>query len=121
MLVFLREWLETYDEQAVIQSNKEKLELEERTLKAYNTELLALEKQDKKNKDDYKRIVKLYKLIDDEEAKVKEAKKILKTTQKIKYVKRDAVRKIIAAWLITVPAAALLSAMIFFMIKGMLI
>jgi PiT family inorganic phosphate transporter len=31
------------------------------------------------------------------------------------------VKKIIAAWVITVPAAAVLSAMIFFMIKGMLI
>ncbi len=118
---FLREWLETYDEHALIQSSKEKLEKKERTLKAYHHELSTLEKQEKKSKDDYKRIVKLYKLIDDEEDLLKEAKKALKTTQKIKYVKRDAVRKIIAAWLITVPAAALISAMIYFMIKGMLI
>ena len=62
-----------------------------------------------------------FKFIDDEEAMIKEAKKALKSARKIKYVKRDAVKKIIAAWVITVPAAALLSAMIFFMIKGMLI
>ena len=36
------------------------------------------------------------------------------------YDKRDAVKKIIAAWIITVPAAAVLSAAIFFMIKGIM-
>jgi len=118
---FLREWLETYNEKELIHSGKEVLNNEVKTLKAFNTELSSLDSKDKKSKDDYKRIVKLYKLIDDEEEKVKGAKKALKSTEKIKYVKRDAVRKIIAAWVITVPAAALLSAMLFFMIKGMLI
>jgi PiT family inorganic phosphate transporter len=118
---FLREWMDTYDEKALIESEKEILENEERILKAYHGELESIEAKDKKAKEDYKRIVKLYKLIDDEEAKVKEAKKALKSTEKIKYVKRDAVRKIIAAWVITVPAAAIISAMIYFMIKGMLI
>jgi PiT family inorganic phosphate transporter len=118
---FLREWLDSYDEKAVIESEKELIEDEQRNLKAYQSELHTLEGKDKKAKDDYKRIVALYKLIDDEADKLKEAKKALKSTEKIKYVKRDAVRKIIAAWVITVPAAAIISAMIFFMIKGMLI
>jgi len=118
---FLREWLDSYDEKALIESEKELIENEQRNLKAYQSELQTLQAKDKKSKDDYKRIVTLYKLIDDEEEKVKEAKKALKSTEKIKYVKRDAVRKIIAAWVITVPAAAIISAMIFFMIKGMLI
>jgi len=118
---FLREWMDSYDEKALIESEKEIIENEERTLKAYHGELDSIESKEKKSKEDYKRIVALYKLIDDEKEKVKEAKKALKSTEKIKYVKRDAVRKIIAAWVITVPAAALISAMIFFMIKGMLI
>ncbi len=118
---FLREWMDNYDEKALIESEKEILEDEERTLKAYHGELETIEAKEKKGKDEYKRIVNLYKMIDDEEDKVKEAKKALKSTEKIKYVKRDAVRKIIAAWVITVPAAAILSALIFFMIKGMLI
>lgn len=118
---FLREWMDTYDEKALIESEKELIEDEQRNLKAFQSELHTLESKDKKAKDDYKRIVALYKLIDDEEDKLKEAKKALKSTEKIKYVKRDAVRKIIAAWVITVPAAAIISAMIFFMIKGMLI
>lgn len=118
---FLREYLNNYDEKAVIESEKEILEDEERTLKAYHGELETIEAKEKKGKEDYKRIVNLYKMIDDEEDKVKEAKKALKSTEKTKYVKREAVKKIIAAWVITVPAAAILSAMIFFMLKGMLI
>ena len=118
---FLREYLDNYDEKALIESEKEILEDEERTLKAYHSELGTIEAKEKKGKEDYKRIVNLYKMIDDEEDKVKEAKKALKSTEKIKYVKRDAVKKIVAAWVITVPAAAILSALIFFVIKGMLI
>jgi PiT family inorganic phosphate transporter len=118
---FLREWLDKYNKKDVIVHEKEIIVDETKTLKAYNSELEALELKEKKNKDNYKRIVALYKLIDDEEARIKEAKKVLKHAKKIEYVKRDAVKKIIAAWVITVPAAALLSAMIFFMIKGMLI
>ncbi len=118
---FLREWLDNYDEKEVIKYEKEIIHDEQKNLKAYQAELHSLDAKEKKSKENYKRIVTLYKLIDDEEDKIKEAKKVLKSTQKIKYVKRDAVKKIIAAWVITVPAAALLSAMIFFMIKGMLI
>ncbi len=80
-----------------------------------------LEKKSKKEKADYKRIVQLYQLIDDEEEKIKEAKKEIKTAKKVQYVKRDTVKKIIAAWVITVPIAAILSAMVFFMIKGIVL
>ncbi len=119
---FLREWLDKHNKaEEAIHHEKEIIEDEQKNLKAYHAELETLEQKEKKNKDNYKRIVALYKLIDDEEEMIKEAKKALKSAEKIKYVKRDAVKKIIAAWLITVPAAALLSAMIFFIIKGMLI
>ena len=60
-------------------------------------------------------------MIDEEEHKIKEVKKDIKHAQKVQYVKRDAVKKIIAAWVITVPAAAVLSAAIYFMIKGIVL
>ncbi len=116
---FLREWLDTTDEASVIAQREEKIAQEEKTIAAYHHELENLEQKKKKEKADYKRIVSLYKLIDDLEDKIKNDKKVLKSALKTKYVKRDAVKKIIAAWIITVPAAALLSAMIYFMIKGM--
>jgi len=46
--------------------------------------------------------------------KVKSLKKSLREN----YVKRGMVKKIIAAWIITVPAAAFLSAIIFYVLKG---
>jgi len=39
----------------------------------------------------------------------------------VQYVKRDALKKIVAAWVITVPAAAALAAVLFFMIKGIML
>ena len=60
-------------------------------------------------------------MIKEEEALLKEAKKHLKTVKKVNYVKRDAIKKIIAAWVITVPAAAILSAAIYYMIRGILL
>lgn len=117
---FLREWLdnEAKEEQKV---EKNLLEDEKRTLRAYQSELANLELKGEKLKNDYERIVELYKLIDLEEDKLKVAKKVLKTAEKKKYVKRDALKKIIAAWLITVPVAAMLSAAIYFMIRGIMI
>ena len=81
----------------------------------------TLEDKADKTKEDYERIVNLYKLISDEEKKIKSSKKHIKSAEKVKYVKRDTIKKIIAAWVITVPAAALLSASIFFMIKGIVL
>jgi len=52
---------------------------------------------------------------------VKQERKDVKDAKSTKYVKRDAIKKIIAAWIITVPAAAILSAAIFFMIKGIMV
>jgi PiT family inorganic phosphate transporter len=115
---FLREYLESTNIKEEIEHDKEMIVDEKKFLKALNGELKTLEAKEKKKKDDYERIVKLYKMIDEEESKIKEAKKQLKSAEKVKYVKRDAVKKIIAAWIITVPAAAVLSAAIYYMIRG---
>ena len=50
----------------------------------------------------------------------KRQRKGLKKIYKRELVKRSLVLKVIAAWVITVPAAALLAAMFFFLIRGML-
>ena len=115
---FLREWLDTTDEATIIAQREAEIEEERRTLQALHHELETLENKEKKGKEEYKRIVEIYKVTDDLEEKIKKDKKALKSALKIKYVKRDAVKKIVAAWVITVPAAALLAAMVYFMIKG---
>lgn len=118
---FLREYLEAKKEKVIITHEQDTLEDEKKLLKAYKNELKTLEEKSGKSKADYMRVVDLYKMIDEEEEMIKNAKKQLKSAEKIKYVKRDAVKKIIAAWVITVPAAAVLSAAIFFMIRGIVL
>jgi PiT family inorganic phosphate transporter len=119
---FLREYLHQTEEVVDLVATEKKLVTDEKKiLKAYNSELKVLEEKSDKDKAEYQRIVSLYQAIDDEEIKLKTAKKQLKTVKKVQYVKRDAIKKIIAAWIITVPAAALLSAIIYFVIRGIVI
>ena len=118
---FLREYLEGSEEKDDIAHEKELIIDEKKQLKALNAELKTLESKEEKEKADYERIVDLYKMIDEEEQHLKVSKKHLKSVQKVQYVKRDAVKKIIAAWVITVPAAAVLSAAIYFMIRGIVL
>ena len=51
----------------------------------------------------------------------KQERKGLKTVYRTELVKRSLVLKIIAAWLVTVPATALLAAILFFTIRGIMI
>ena len=48
-------------------------------------------------------------------------KKAIKALKKYELVQRSALKMIVAAWLITVPAAAVLAAMFYFMIRGILL
>ncbi len=117
---FLREYLHLSDT-TTIEEDKSIIKDEKSNLHAYKAELSKLEKQDEKSTTQYQRVVELYKLIADEEKIIKSTKKHIKKTKKVEYVKRDAVKKIIAAWLITVPAAAVLAGLLFFMIKGIMV
>ncbi|MDD3816714.1 MAG: inorganic phosphate transporter [Thiovulaceae bacterium] len=118
---FLREWLHLSDEKEVLLNTKLAIMDEKKNLNAYNRELNALQNKEFKTKEDYERIVELFKLISVEEKIIKNAKKNIKNAEKVEFVKRDAVKKIIAAWIITVPAAAVLAALLFFTIKGIMI
>ncbi|MGM0533914.1 MAG: inorganic phosphate transporter [Campylobacterota bacterium] len=117
---FLREWLNT-DETVAIDEQKRLYQENKQELKAHEDELRNLVDSPDKDKQSYERIVTLYQLIEEKEKEVKAEKKDFKQAKKVQYVKRDTVKKIIAAWIITVPAAGLLSAGIFFMIKGIMV
>jgi PiT family inorganic phosphate transporter len=118
---FLREWLDLKEVENTVTDDKLTIVDEKKNLNAYTAALKAAEGKEVKVKEDYERIVELYKLIAQEEELIKSTKKHMKKTKKVEYVKRDAVKKIIAAWLITVPAAAILSSLLYFMIKGIMI
>ncbi|WP_121626212.1 inorganic phosphate transporter [Poseidonibacter antarcticus] len=118
---FLREYFAATGQEEIIAHAQINIEDEKRVLKAYNSELEALGNKNKKTKTTYQRIVDLYRVIDEKEEQIKISKKEVKSVERIEYVKRDAINRIIAAWIITVPAAAILSAAIFFMIRGIVI
>ena len=118
---FLREYLHKNDATDLIKEDKDIIKDEKIARSAYKSELATLEKKEQKSKEEYERIVELYKLVAEEKKIIKTTKKHIKEAKKVEYVKRDAVKKIIAAWLITVPAAAILSAVLFYMIRGIMI
>ncbi len=116
---FLREYLDS-SESKFISDTRKRFKKDKKILDGYEAELEKLESLEKKSKSDYIRIAELYKTIEDKVELVKQEKKDFKSAKRVKYVKRDAVKKIISAWVITVPAAACLSAAVFFMIKGVM-
>jgi PiT family inorganic phosphate transporter len=116
---FLREYLDS-SESKFLSDTRKRFKRDKKILNEYEDELSKLELLEKKSKSDYIRIAELYKTIEDKVELVKQEKKDFKSAKRVKYVRRDAVKKIIAAWVITVPAAACLSAAIFFMIKGIM-
>ena len=118
---FLREWLDSsVSIESEIAQDKAEIKGEKKALTALRNELRQVDKKEDKTDQDYDRINALYRLIDDEEEQLKQAKKNLKEDKKNLYVKRDAIKKIITAWVITVPSAAVMAACIFFMIKGLM-
>jgi PiT family inorganic phosphate transporter len=118
---FLREYMHISDNTSTIEEDMQMIEDEKRTLNAYQQELKTLDAKDNKTESEYERIVELYKLIAQENKNIKSAKKHIKKAKKVEYVKRDAIKKIIAAWIITVPAAAVLASILFFMIRGIMV
>ena len=116
---FLREYLDS-NEARFLQQIRKKFKKHKKELDSMTQELNELEKIESKSKTNYIRIVELYKGIDEKQEIVKQEKRDVKDAKSVKYVKRDAVKKIIAAWVITVPAAAIISAAVFFMIKGIM-
>ena len=99
---FLREWLDSKE----MGTKQEKLQIEIAKQDTLKAELVSLQ-----TVEEYKKQEALIKV---QKKKVKSIKRSLREN----YVKRGMVKKIVAAWVITVPAAAALSAIIFFIIKG---
>jgi len=102
---FLREWLDSKE----MGEKQMKLKAAIEKQNALKAELETL-----KTEEDYKKQVELMAQLKYKKKKVKSLKKSLREN----YVKRGMVKKIIAAWVITVPAAASLSAIIFYVLKG---
>jgi PiT family inorganic phosphate transporter len=104
---FLREWLDSKD----MMEKQEGLYVEVEKLRELKADLAACPKGD------YKRQVELLNEIKSQKKQVKKIKKTLRDN----YVKRGLVKKIVTAWIITVPTAAVLSAIIFYVLEGIVL
>jgi PiT family inorganic phosphate transporter len=119
---FLREYLDrTQRLEYRIKEEKEKLAELKSKLEAHQKELETLEAKENKSQGDYERIVHLFEIIGSLEKQIKKESKALKNVYKTKYVQRAAVKKIVAAWIVTVPAAGVVAAIIFYVIKGIML
>ena len=117
---FLREYLSTTTAQEKIEAEEEQLSEDKKLKKTHKSELSELKEITEKSDADKERIKELKILIEEEDEKIKADKKHLKRAKKIKYVQRSAIMKIVAAWVITVPAAAMIAALVFNVIKSIM-
>lgn len=129
---FLREWLmQSTLKQEIILVDPTQIHIEEqqKKLEEYKNELESLGKLRKVDpvfiKELITRINEEKKLIShltaEELGITKIEKKAMKVVQKNEYVKRSALKTILAAWIVTVPVVGLLSAMFYFMIRGIML
>ncbi len=118
---FLREYLYDINDTKDIEEKKKHTEKVRKMIKVMHDELDRLTKKKEKKKSDYQQIVKVYERIDSSESQLEVLQKDLKHSKKAVYVKRGTIKKIVAAWIITVPAAGALSALIFFTIRGIVV
>jgi len=119
---FLREWIDrTQRLEFRIDEEKKRIESIKTNLQIAKKELEDIESMKEKSQEDYERIIYLFNTIEEYEKELKRESKALKRVYKTKYVKRSALNKIVAAWIITVPVAAVISALIFYIIKGVML
>jgi len=117
---FLREYLSDTTAQEKIEAEEAQIKEDKKAKKEHKSELKELKAHEEKSSEEKARIKELKSTIKVEEVVIKAEKKHLKRAKKTKYVQRSAIMKIVAAWIITVPAAAGISALVYTIIKGIM-
>lgn len=128
---FLREWLMRNTLKYEIEKDPAQVEIddEQKKLEEYKNELESLGKLKKVDPIFVKELITkineekrlIAKVTDEDLGVTKIEKKAIKVVKKHEYVKRSALKMIVAAWVITVPAVAILSAIFYFMLRGMML
>jgi len=115
---FLREYLTHKRKDELLEEENRVLNNAKQNILSLSTELQALENSENKN---YKRITEVQQQLQKEQTTSNLADKNIGEITEANYVQKSYVSKIVSAWIITVPIAAVLSAMIFFIIRGIMI
>jgi PiT family inorganic phosphate transporter len=117
---FLREFLSDTTAQEKIEAEEARIKEDKKSKKVHLSELKELKANEEKSSEEKARIKEMKSTIKVQEVIIKAEKKHLKRAKKTKYVQRSAIMKIVAAWIITVPAAAGISALVYTIIKGIM-
>lgn len=117
---FLREYLSDTTAQERIEAEEAQIAEDKKIKKTHKSELKELKALKEKNDKVKARIKELKRFIEEEDQLIKVEKKHLKRAKKAKYVQRSAIMKIVAAWVITVPAAAVIAALVYNVIKNIM-
>jgi PiT family inorganic phosphate transporter len=115
---FLRELLHNSKEERLIRQERALSTAETETLASLMQERDTIEALPEKGEEAYARLSTLNTLIEAEKAQIAEEHRRLEAAERVRYVKRSHIRRIIAAWIITVPVAGMLSAILYFVIRG---
>jgi len=116
---FLREYLAHKGRDELVAEENKVIDSSKTKILTLSQELENLEKViENKN---FKRISEIDNDIKIEQSTLNSANKNIKDIIEANYVQKSFVSKIVSAWVITVPVAAVLSALIFFVIRGIMI
>jgi PiT family inorganic phosphate transporter len=115
---FLREYLAHKRKDELLEEENQVLNKATKNIANLSNELQTLEEA---TTQDYKRITEIQQQLKKEETTSNLANKNISEITEANYVQKSFVSKIVSAWIITVPIAAVLSAMIFFIIRGIMI
>jgi PiT family inorganic phosphate transporter len=118
---FLREYLSHKKRDLVLAEDKSVIRAEKEKIRRYSIQLEKIDEIENKSEADFKKIIELQRDINNAQEKIDYANKSINDISQSNYVQRSFVTKIVSAWIITVPAAAIMAALIFFMIRGMVI
>ena len=115
---FLREYIKSHYGQMIIAIEEHHAGHDEEIVQAY---LVRFHKADFNEKGRMLAELKASKQAKVDSHLTKKERRGLKGVYRKELVKRSALARIVAAWLITVPVSALMAAMIYFMIRGMML
>ena len=117
---FLREYLNHKQRDLVLQEETKEINELNKKINELSEKINKLEAEPEESRD-FKEIAIAQKELNIAQNRLIQINQDIENIEKANYVQRSFISKIVAAWLITVPAAAVISALIFFIIRGMML
>jgi PiT family inorganic phosphate transporter len=117
---FLREYLSHKQRDLVLEEETKEVNELNKKIEDFSEKINKLEAEPEESRD-FKEIAITQKELNIAQNRLIQINKDIENIEEANYVQRSFVSKIVAAWLITVPAAAVISALIFFIIRGMML